>query len=186
MSDDPVRSIVETDEGALDFQDYFVRRQCKPVFRGVVFHGATQARPSAAFSKALDDADAVVIAPSNPFVSIDPMLALPDVREALRRRGAPVVGVSPIVGGDAVKGPLAKMLRERGVQPSALSVAQHYGPLIDGWIVDNADRSLVPAIERLGPRVRVCNTMMHTLDDKRRLAQDVLELVLELSAEQVS
>lgn len=186
MSDDPVRSIVETDEGALDFQDYFVRRQGKPVFRGVTFRGATQARTSAAFRKALDDADAVVITPSNPFVSIDPILALPGVREALRRRGRPVVAVSPIVGGDAIKGPLAKMLRERGVQPSALSVAQHYGPLIDGWIVDNADGNLVPAIETLGPRVRVCNTMMHALDDKRRLAQDVLEFVLELSAEQVS
>jgi LPPG:FO 2-phospho-L-lactate transferase len=186
MSDDPVRSIVETDEGPLDFQDYFVRRQCKPAFRGVTFHGATQARPSAAFHKALDDADAVVITPSNPFVSIDPILALPGVHEALRRRGRPMIAVSPIVGGHAVKGPLAKMLRERGVQPSALSVAQHYNPLIGGWIVDNADSNLVPAIETLGPRVRVCNTMMHTLDDKRRLAQDVLELVLELCAEQVS
>jgi LPPG:FO 2-phospho-L-lactate transferase len=186
MSDDPVRSIVDTDQGPLDFQDYFVRRQCKPVFHGVAFHGATQARPSAAFRNALDEADTIVVTPSNPFVSIDPILALPGVREALRRRGRPVIAVSPIVGGDAVKGPLAKMLRERGVQPSALSVARHYGPLIDGWIVDNADSNLVPAIERLGPRVHVCNTMMHTLDDKRRLAQDVLELVLELCAEQVS
>lgn len=185
MSDDPVHSIVETDEGKLDFQTYFVRRQCKPVFRGVAFDGVTRARPAEAFRKALDEADAIVITPSNPFVSIDPILALPGVGEALRRRGRPVIAVSPIVGGDAVKGPFAKMLRERGVPPSALSVAQHYGPLIDGWMVDNADGSLAPAIERLGPRVRVCNTMMHTLDDKRRLAQDVLELAFELSAEQV-
>jgi LPPG:FO 2-phospho-L-lactate transferase len=85
-----------------------------------------------------------------------------------------------------VKGPLAKMLREQGREPTALSVAQHYGPLIDGWIVDNADAGLASAIERLGPRVRVCNTMMHTLDDKRRLAQDTLELALELSAARVS
>jgi LPPG:FO 2-phospho-L-lactate transferase len=94
--------------------------------------------------------------------------------------------VSPIDGGHAVKGPLAKKLRELGQEPSALSVAQHYGPLVDGWIVDNADIGMVPAIERLGHRVRVCNIMMHTLDDKRRLAQDTLELALELSAVQVS
>ena len=115
MSDDPVRSIVETDEGPLDFQDYFVRRQCKPAFRGVTFQGAADARPSATFREALDQADAVVITPSNPFVSIDPILALPGVREALRRPGRPVVAVSPIVGGHAVKGPLAKMLRELGM-----------------------------------------------------------------------
>jgi LPPG:FO 2-phospho-L-lactate transferase len=186
MSEDPVRSIVETDEGTLDFQDYFVRRQCKPAFCGVAFQGAADARPSAIFRKALDEADAIVITPSNPFVSIDPILALPGVRETLRRPGRPIVAVSPIVGGQAVKGPLAKMLRELGREPSAMSVAQHYGPLIDGWIVDNADIESVPAIERLGHQVRVCNTMMHTLDDKRALAQDTLELVLELSAVQVS
>jgi LPPG:FO 2-phospho-L-lactate transferase len=107
------------------------------------------------------------------------------VREKLRRPGRPIVAVSPIVGGHAVKGPLAKMLRELGCEPSALHVVQHYGSLIDGWIVDNADIGLVPSIERLGHQVRVCNTMMHTLDDKRRLAQDALELVLELSAVQV-
>jgi LPPG:FO 2-phospho-L-lactate transferase len=186
MSDDPVRSIVETDEGALDFQDYFVRRQCKPTFRGVSFQGAADARPSAMFRKALDEADAVVITPSNPFVSIDPILTLPIVRETLRRPGRPIVAVSPIVGWHAVKGPLAKMLRELGSEPSALSVAQHYGPLIDGWIVDNVDIGLVPSIERLGHRVHVCDIMMHTLDDKRRLAQDTLKFALELCAEQVS
>jgi LPPG:FO 2-phospho-L-lactate transferase len=186
MSDDPVRSIVETDQGPLDFQDWFVRRQCKPAFRGVTFQSAADARPSATFRKALDQADAVVITPSNPFVSVDPILALPGVREALRRPGRPIVAVSPIVGGHAVKGPLAKMLRELGHEPSALSVAQHYGPLIDGWIVDNVDIGPARSIERLGHRVRVCNTMMHTLDDKRALAQDTLELVLELSAVQVS
>jgi LPPG:FO 2-phospho-L-lactate transferase len=186
MSDDPVRSMVETDEGPLAFQDYFVRRQCKPAFRGVVFQGAATARPAEAFRRALDEADAIVLTPSNPFVSIDPILALPDVHEAFRRRGRPIVAVSPIVGNKAVKGPLANMLCERGLEPSALSVAQHYGALIGGWIVDNADVRLIPDIERLGARVCVCNTMMHSLDDKRVLAQDVLELVLELSAEQVS
>ena len=141
MSDDPVRSIVETDEGALDFQDYFVRRQCQPAFRGVTFQGAADAQPSAGFRDALDRAQAIVITPSNPFVSIDPILALPGVaRRAAPARGRPVVAVSPIVGGKAVKGPLAKMMSERGVEPSALGVARHYGRLVDGWIIDTVDR----------------------------------------------
>src|SRR6478672_3665617 len=112
MSDNPVRSIVDTDEGALDFQDYFVRRQCKPVFRGVRFQGAESAAASPGLRNALGRAQAVVITPSNPLVSIDPILALPGIRDALRRTQRPVVAVSPIVGGKAVKGPLGKMMRE--------------------------------------------------------------------------
>ena len=140
MSDDPVRSIVETDEGALDFQDYFVRRQCKPVFRGVRFQGAESAEPSAGLRDALGRAQAIVITPSNPFVSIDPILALPGIKDALRQSQRPVVAVSPIVGGKAVKGPLGKMMSELGVEPSALGVARHYGRLVDGWVIDDVDR----------------------------------------------
>jgi LPPG:FO 2-phospho-L-lactate transferase len=185
MSDDRVRSIVETDEGALDFQDYFVRRQCQPRFRGVTFAGAANAQPSAGFRDALDHASAIVITPSNPFVSIDPILALPGTRDSLRRRGRPVVAVSPIVGGKAIKGPLAKMMSERGIEPSALGVVRHYGGLVDGWIVDETDRMLAPAIAALGCRVKVCNTIMQTLDDKRRLAQDTLELASEMAGQAV-
>jgi LPPG:FO 2-phospho-L-lactate transferase len=181
MTDDPVRSIVQTDEGALDFQDYFVRQQCQPAFRGVVFQGAAYAKSSKAFRDALDRAQAIVIAPSNPFVSIDPILAVPGVAGALRRSLRPVVAISPIVGGQAVKGPLAKMMRERGLEASAHGVARHYGRLVDGWIVDAADRALTPAIEALGCRVTVRDTIMRTLDDKRRLAQDALEFAYELS-----
>jgi LPPG:FO 2-phospho-L-lactate transferase len=186
MSDDPVRSVVETDEGTLNFQDYFVRRQCRPAFRGVTFHGAANAKPSEAFRRALDRAHAVVIAPSNPLVSINPILALPGAADALRRPRRPLVAVSPIVGGKAVKGPLAKMMRELGLEPSALSVAQHYGGLVDGWIVDPADRALAPAIEALGCRVKVCDTVMRTLDDKIRLARETVQFAFELSAEPVS
>jgi len=185
MTDDAVRSIVETDEGALDFQDYFVRRQCQPKFRGVTFQGASKAEPSAGLRRALDRAQAIVITPSNPFVSIDPILALPAVKNALRQSRRPVVAVSPIVGGQAVKGPLAKMMRERGAEPSALGVAQHYGRLVDGWIVDNVDSDLAPAIEALGCRVKVANTVMRTLDDKRRLAHDAVELAFDLALELV-
>jgi LPPG:FO 2-phospho-L-lactate transferase len=181
MSDDPISSVVLTSEGALDFQDYFVRRQCHPAYRGLDIRGAATARPSNVLRNALDRALAVVIAPSNPLVSIDPILAVPGVAAALRRSGRPVVAVSPIVGGRAVKGPLAKMMHERGQEPSALGVAQHYGSLVDGWIVDTMDRALVPAIEALGCRVIVRNTIMHTLDEKRSLAQDALEFASDLS-----
>jgi LPPG:FO 2-phospho-L-lactate transferase len=181
MSDNPVRSIVDTDEGALDFQDYFVRRQCKPVFRGVRFQGAESAAASPGLRNALGRAQAVVITPSNPLVSIDPILALPGIRDALRRTQRPVVAVSPIVGGKAVKGPLGKMMRELGVEPSALGVAQHYGHLVDGWVIDEVDRALAPSIEALGCRVKVCNTIMRTLDEKAKLAQDALQLACEMA-----
>lgn len=185
MSDDPVRSVVETDEGALDFQDYFVRRQCRPTFRGVTFRGAAQARPSEALLKALGRAQAIVIAPSNLFVSIDPILAVPGVSDLLRKPDRPVVAVSPIVGGKAVKGPLGKMMSELGVEPSALGVARHYGRLVGGWIIDTVDRDLAPAIEALGCRVKICDTMMRTLDDKRRLAHDAIDFAFELAANAV-
>ena len=181
MSDDPVRSIVETDEGALDFQDYFVRRQCRPTFRGVRFEGAASARPSEAFRDALARAGAVVITPSNPFVSIDPILALPGVAEALRQSRRPVVAVSPIVGGQALKGPLGKMMHERGFERSPLGVARHYGELVNGWIFDTTDRGYAPQIEALGCRVRVCDTVMRTSDDKAALARAAVEFAFGLA-----
>jgi LPPG:FO 2-phospho-L-lactate transferase len=186
MTDNPVRSVVQTDQGPLDFQDYFVRRQCRPVFQGVTFEGVQHARPSERLRRALDRADAIVITPSNPLVSIDPILAVPGVAQALRRSRRPVVAVSPMVGGKAVKGPLGKMMAERSLEPSALGVARHYGNRVDGWVIDTIDRALAPAIEALGCRVLVRDTIMRTLDDKRRLAQDALTLVSELSPAHVS
>ena len=185
MSDDCVRSIVATGEGDLDFQDYFVKRQCQPSFRGVRFDGAKAAEASAGLRQALDRAQAIVITPSNPLVSIDPILALPGIKDALRQPRRPVVAVSPMVGGSAVKGPLGKMMLELGLEPSALGVARHYGGLVDGWIIDKLDGALEPALEGLGYRVQICDTMMRTLDDKRRLAHHVLELAFALAAETV-
>jgi LPPG:FO 2-phospho-L-lactate transferase len=181
MTDDPVNSVVDTEEGALAFQDYFVRRNCEPRFRGVRFRGADAATPSQGFRTAIEQADAIVIAPSNPFVSIDPILALRGVKDVLTRRHRPTVAVSPIVGGAAVKGPLAKMMRDRGLGRTPMAIAQHYGRLVDGWIIDTADRVYASAIERLGCRVHIRNTVMQTLDDKRRLADDVLEFVSQLA-----
>jgi LPPG:FO 2-phospho-L-lactate transferase len=185
MTDDAVRSVVDTDEGMLDFQDYFVRRQCRPTFRGATFQGVADAEPSEGFRQALHRAHVIVVTPSNPFVSIDPILALPGIKDALRQSRRPVVAVSPIVGGEAVKGPLGKMMREVGAEPSALGVAQHYGRLADGWLIDSVDRDLAPAIEALGCRVKVCDTIMRTLDDKRRLAHDAVGLAFELAMESV-
>ena len=162
-----------------------MRRQCQPEFRGVTFRGAEKAAPSEAFRHALDRAHAIVIAPSNPFVSIDPILAVPGIRDLLRKPRRPVVAVSPIVGGKAVKGPLGKMMSELRAEPSALGVARHYDGLVDGWVIDTVDRGLATAIEALGCRVKVCNTMMRTLDDKRRLAHDAVELAFELAANAV-
>jgi LPPG:FO 2-phospho-L-lactate transferase len=186
MADQPVRSIVQTDHGPLNFQDYFVHQQCRPSFRGVTFDGIQDATPSPGLRRALERAAAIVIAPSNPLVSIDPILAVPGVAAALRRPRRPVVAVSPMVGGNAIKGPLGKMMAERGLEPSALGVAQHYGRQVDGWVVDRLDRALAPAIEALGCRVVVRDTVMRTLDDKRRVAQDVLALVSELAPAAVS
>ena len=184
MTDRPVRSIVETDQGRLEFQDYFVKRKCQPAFRGVTFEGAG-AEPGPAFRDALARATAVVIAPSNPFVSIDPILALQGVRESMSRSHAPVIAISPIVGGAALKGPLAKMMRELGLEPSALGVARHYGKLVDGWIIDSADRDSAPALQALGCRVRISDTIMRNTEDKARLAHEALDFALELPPQPV-
>jgi LPPG:FO 2-phospho-L-lactate transferase len=186
MTDDPVRSIVDTDEGALDFQDYFVRRQCRPQFRGVRFDGAASARPNRTFLNALARADAIILTPSNPFVSIDPILAMPGIAEALGKLRPPVIAVSPIVGGQALKGPLGKMMREHGLEPSPLGVARHYGKLVNGWIIDTVDAPYAPQIAAQGCRVLICNTVMRTLDEKATLARAAVKFAGELISEPVS
>lgn len=174
MSDDPVRTVVHCDEGTLPFQDYFVRRKCEPVVEGFTFDGADTARPSSGFAEALGDPalGGVVICPSNPFVSVAPILALPGVPRALAGAGVPIVAVSPIIGGAAVKGPAAKMMRELGLDASVLSIATHYAELIDRLVIDRADEASRARIEALGLRVDVRATLMKTLDDKVRLARD--------------
>jgi LPPG:FO 2-phospho-L-lactate transferase len=174
MSDDPVRTRVRTDEGWIDFQDYFVQRRCEPVVHELAFDGAATARAQPDFLAALADPllKAVVICPSNPFISIDPILALPGVRAALADCAAPVIAVSPIIGGRAVKGPTAKMMAELGTPPSAGAVARRYGELIDGYVVDFADMDQVAGI---GPKVTLGQTMMTTLADREALARTVLQ-----------
>lgn len=174
MSDDPVRTRVLAEDGWLDFQDYFVGHQCRPVVRDLAFHGVETARAHPDFIAALANPalEAVVICPSNPFISIEPILALAGVRDALRACNAPIIAVSPIIAGQAVKGPTAKMMTELGMVPSSAAVAARYGGLLDTIILDSGDAAEVDDIDC---RVLLAPTLMKTLDDKIALARLVLD-----------
>jgi len=174
MSDDRVRTRLLTAAGWLDFQDYFVRQRCTPVVREIAFAGGAEARPQPEFLGALGDENlrAVVICPSNPFISIDPILAMPAVREALRACAAPVVAVSPIIGGKAVKGPTAKMMAELGLPVDAAAVARHYGDILNLYVADEADAG---EIGDLGVPVSFARTLMLSLKDREALARSVLD-----------
>jgi LPPG:FO 2-phospho-L-lactate transferase len=173
MSDQRVRTVLHTAEGRLDFQDYFVRRRCEPAVVALTYEGAATARPQADFIAALGDPRlrAVVICPSNPYLSVDPILALPGLRERLKSCPAPVIAVSPIIGGRAVKGPTAKMMIELGLTATAAAVAQHYGDMLDGYVVDEIDRDIVAPP---GVAVKATRTLMSTLADREALAAAVL------------
>jgi LPPG:FO 2-phospho-L-lactate transferase len=182
MSDDPVRTRVLTAEGWLDFQEYFVHRQCRPAVREFRFAGAETARAQPAALAALERRDlrAVVICPSNPFVSVEPILAVPGIRAALQQSSAPVVAVTPIIGGKAIKGPAAKMMAELGLEVSGEAVARRYAGLIDGFVVDHAD----PVPEPLQDvRFFGAATLMTTTDDRLRLAHAVLQSADMLAAQ---
>ncbi len=172
MSDDTVQTIVETDEGALSFQHYFVKRRCEPVVRAIRFAGAAEARMPARISGLLADPSlqAIVICPSNPYLSVDPILAVPGFAAALATARAPVIAVSPIVGGRAVKGPTAKIMAELNISPSNNSIAAHYRGLIDGLIIDESDAA-GPALD---VPTWVTKTMMRDLADRESLAGEVL------------
>ncbi|HEY7661772.1 MAG TPA: 2-phospho-L-lactate transferase [Xanthobacteraceae bacterium] len=173
MSDDPVRTRLRTEEGWLEFQDYFVRRRCAPTVKELAYAGAATARPHPDALEALTDPRlrAVVICPSNPFISIAPILAVPGLREAIAACAAPVVAVSPIIGGRAVKGPTAKMMAELGLEPSAAAVARHYRGLLHGYVLDHADAG---EADELGIAVTLAHTLMTTRADREALARHVL------------
>jgi LPPG:FO 2-phospho-L-lactate transferase len=180
MTDDKVRTRLCTTEGWLDFQDYFVRRRCEPVVFELAYDGATAAHIHPDVLAALRDTRlrAVVICPSNPFVSIEPILAIPGMREALSACAAPVVAVSPIIGGRAVKGPTAKLMAELGLPATAAAVARRYGALIDGYVLDHADAS---CSAELGIYATIAHTLMLTFEDRDMLARDVLATADRLS-----
>lgn len=177
MSDEPVRTMVHTDEGQLAFQEYFVARACEPVVRSFEFRGAEAAAPAPGVIEGLEGADVVIFCPSNPWVSLDPILAVPGIGEAVQAR--PTIGISSIVGGNAIKGPAAKMYAELGVEPSALAVAQHFSGL-DAIVIDAVDAEWMDAIRALGMQPFVTNTVMDSGQARPRLAQEVLEFVGDL------
>jgi LPPG:FO 2-phospho-L-lactate transferase len=179
MSDDPVRTRIQTPQGELDFQTYFVRRGHRDPVLGVRFAGIEGARPSPVALDAIHQARGIVLGPSNPFVSIGPILAVPGIEEAIRASRARRVAVTPIVAGRALKGPLGAMLRTLGHRPDAVGVAALYAGLVDVFVLDRQDAGLEPEIARLGMRVLVCNTVMRTSQDQRALARRVLR-ALEL------
>ena len=178
MSDDRVRTRVRTSDGWLDFQDYFVRRRCAPEVKELAYDGAAQARPHTEFMAVMADTHlrAVVICPSNPYLSVDPILALPGVRAALKACPAPVIAVSPIIGGRAVKGPTAKMMRELGLPATATAIAQHYDGLIDLFVVDHSEGE----ISLPNMRVAKAAILMSTLADREALARAVLAFADEI------
>lgn len=180
MTDDRVRTRVRTSDGWLDFQRYFVEQQCRPKIMEFMYDGAATAKPHPDFVAAITDPAlrAIVICPSNPFISIEPILALPGVRQALRAATAPVVAVAPIIGGEAVKGPTAKMMRELGLKVGAESVADRYGDLLDGYIVDDRDSSLVAKLRI--PSIAT-NALMVSLADREQLAKMTLAWADKLS-----
>ena len=182
-SDDRMPTYVDTEEGEMPFQEYFVKRRCQPRVKGFRFENVEQARPAPGVCEALLAADLVVICPSNPWVSIDPILAVPGIRQALS--GKAVLAVSPIIGGQAVKGPAAKMYTEFGISPSALAVAQHYeasmnGGILTGYVMDWRDEDQVEPVRALGIQALSTETWMKTMQDRLQLAEKVLAFAVLL------
>jgi len=175
MSDDPVSTILETPEGWLEFQEYFVRRGQRDEVLGLRLRGIEEARPTEGVLAAIGGADAIVFCPSNPVVSVGPILALPGMREALVSSSSPKVAVSPIVGGRALKGPADRMLASLGHEVSATGVARMYEGLLDGMVVDRIDENERAGIEALGMRVLVTESVMRDAEDRARLASEMLE-----------
>jgi LPPG:FO 2-phospho-L-lactate transferase len=181
MTDAPVRTIVHTKAGRLPFQEYFVLHRWQPAVESIQFEGIENAQPTQDVVSALRDADAIVFCPSNPFVSLDPILALPAMRRIIAASRAPKVAVTPIVGGQALKGPAAKMMRELGLEVSAPGVAQRYQDVLTGFVLDGQDQHLKTSIAfDLGIPTIVTDTIMNTDEDRVRLAQEVLEFATQL------
>ncbi|MEX1018945.1 MAG: 2-phospho-L-lactate transferase [Litorilinea sp.] len=177
MSDDPVRTLVHTDEGDLPFQHYFVRRRYEPTVIDISFVGAREARLHPTLVQAVERADLIVLCPSNPYLSIDPILAVNGMARLLRRADAPIIAVSPIVGGQAIKGPAAKLMRELGQMVSPITVVDHFDGMLNGFVLDQTDAAIRQAID---VPVLVTDTLMTDMATKARLAQETLRFGMEM------
>ena len=178
MTNDSTPTWVYTMQGEMPFQEYFVRRQCQPVVNGFRFQGADQASPAPGVLDAIRQADLVVFCPSNPWVSLDPILSIPGIRSAVATR--PVVAVSPIIGGQTVKGPAGKMFAELGIPPSAAAVARHYADILKGFVIDQMDAELVSEIQPLGVQTLVTDVIMKTPLDRARLSKEVIDFGIKI------
>ena len=174
MTDDTVRTIVETNQGVLGFQEYFVRERWQPVVQSIRFEGILTAHASHEVESALDEAALIIFGPSNPYLSIDPILAVPRIRQRIEQSATPCVAVSPIIGGRAVKGPAAKLMAELGADVSPRGIAAHFAGLLDGLILDTIDQEEIPKVEALGIRSTAYRTLMESLSDKVALAENIL------------
>ncbi|MFV1948600.1 MAG: 2-phospho-L-lactate transferase [Anaerolineales bacterium] len=185
MSDNQVSTIVQTNQGELSFQDYFVKLNCRPEVTGFYFKGAEDCTPAEGVIQSIKQADLVVICPSNPWVSIDPILAVPGIRQEMKKKI--VLAISPIIGGKTVKGPAAKMYQEMGITPSAAAVAAHYGEFLAGFVMDTEDQDLEQDIRSSGsnaPKVFVTDTWMKTRQDRVKLAEKILNFAQQLIKEE--
>jgi LPPG:FO 2-phospho-L-lactate transferase len=179
MTSEAVATIVHTkDQGELTFQEYFVHQRCEPEVTGFTFAGIEYCRPAPGVLEAIFDSDAVVFCPSNPWVSLDPILSVPGILPAIKSK-AIVIAVSPIISGIALKGPAAKMFQELGITPSATAVAEHYNGILSHFLLDENDVSLESLIANLGIKTKVANIVMKTAEDRLRLASDVLNFIRE-------
>jgi LPPG:FO 2-phospho-L-lactate transferase len=175
VTNDGLRTKIRTDDGLLDFQEYFVHRRTEGHLREVVFDGADKAAPAPGVIEAISEANAVVLTPSNPLVSVGPILSVPGVQDALKSTSAQVVAVSPLVGGRALKGPADRMLRDQGMEANAVSIARIYQEFLDVLVIDDIDKDLKPLIEALGVEVVVTDTIMASMEKKSALARTVIE-----------
>ncbi|MCS7059536.1 MAG: 2-phospho-L-lactate transferase [Anaerolineae bacterium] len=185
MSDDRVRTVVETEVGLLPFQEYFVKHHWQPAVQAILFEGSEEAEPAPGMLRALETADTIVICPSNPYLSIDPILSLRGVRDVLLNATAPIIAVTPIIAGEAVKGPAAKLMRELGKEPSAVEVARHYADFVNGFVLDERDVALADQIKAMGIGVFVADTLMKSVDDRAHLACDVVSFADRLRPEKL-
>ncbi len=176
MTDDPVATKVKTPDGTLEFQEYFVKRRFQDKVENVTYEGASNATPAPGVLSAIEKTDLIILCPSNPILSIGPILALPDIRKAVAKTRAKIVGISPIVGGKSIKGPLDRMMENLGLEVSPFGVAKLYKGLMRGYVIDEVDRSISPKIAEMGMKVLATRTIMDSREAKVRLAEDTLKL----------
>jgi LPPG:FO 2-phospho-L-lactate transferase len=181
MTDQIVATKIKTPAGVLEFQEYFVKRGFKDQVQDVTYEGASLASPAPGVTPAIEKADLIIFCPSNPILSIGPILAIPGIRDSLSKTRAKIVGISPIVGGKAIKGPLDKMMESLGLEVSPFSVARLYSGLMRGYVVDEQDKSIASKITSLGMKVLATNTLMDSMEAKTKLARNTINFAETLN-----